>query len=262
MSMMTPRGFDPRRSRGGRHVLRHAIVLTLAVLLLVGAGFSAWWFALRDTTTSVAAVPNCPVPTVTVTAKPVALPPAKVKVNVYNAGCVAGLAGRVSKDLTARGFQVAEVANDPKKAALTTPVELRFGPTGYAAAQTLLTEVKNAHIVVDDRANAIVDVVLGDSFTSLVPAPTAAKALATATVSPSTNAARTSPAPSSTAGSGAASSPSPTPSPVGTGADRCVPQPTATVTADPFRSTSPSAPATGAASAKPSVAPSASSSKR
>lgn len=48
MSMLTPLGSNQRRNRQSLTRLRHAIVLVLAVLLVAGAGWAAWWYLLRE----------------------------------------------------------------------------------------------------------------------------------------------------------------------------------------------------------------------
>ncbi|HSF26327.1 MAG TPA: LytR C-terminal domain-containing protein [Actinomycetes bacterium] len=221
MSMYTPPGRGARSSRRRRSgVLRHAIVLVLALVLVVGAGVGAWWFTLRSQ--PAAPLPACPTPTVTVAAPISPAPVAEVKVNVYNATSRQGLAGRVSTALKERGIAVLKVANDPLKKTVPGTAEIRFGPAGESAAETVRLLIDGATLVVDKRTDATVDVVLGQGYTTL---RTAEEAAAAATAAP------TPPAGDATGGATA-----PTTAPTATAT--CVPVPPVTVTAPP-----PSAPA-------------------
>ena len=207
MTMFTPPGRGaraPRRRSSG--VLRHAIVLMLALILVVGAGVGAWWFTLRSQ--PAAPLPACPTPTVTATPQIAPAPVAAVKVNVYNATSRQGLAGRVSSDLKARGFGTLKVANDPLKKTVPGAAEIRFGPAGESAAETVRRQVEGATVVVDDRKDATVDLVLGQAFTALRKAEEASAA--------------PTPAPSASA----VPSPAATPEPDAT----CAPVPAVTVT--------------------------------
>lgn len=124
--------------------------------------------------------------------------PDNVRVRVFNATDVSGLAGTTAKELSARDFQVVKVANDPKKLPIEGVAKIRFGPKGEAAAQLLLVYVPGAELSPDDRSGRIVDLAVGDAFTSIAPQEEVDAALA-------------SPSPSAS-GPGCAS-PEPTPTP-------------------------------------------------
>ena len=54
---------------------------------------------------------------------------------------------------------------------MTIPAEVRYGTSGTASAKLVLTLVKGSKGVKDGRADGSVDLVLGDKFTALTPAP-------------------------------------------------------------------------------------------
>ena len=89
-----------------------------------------------------------------------------VQVNVYNGGGRSGLAGETSAALTARGFLVLTAANYP--AELATSSLITFGEPGLAAAYTLAAHLPQPLLVMDQRADATVDLVVGTEFAQLV----------------------------------------------------------------------------------------------
>lgn len=143
---------------------RTAVTLVLVLLAL----FSAFWYAFsyyqsnRDT----------PAPRkVCVTPTP-AVRPGTFTLNVYNATDRDGLAGSVSKSLTARGFRVGAVANDPLKRTVKAAAEVRSGPAGTRNARLVAEQVAGSLLVVDRRRDAGVDLVLGEGYKALsVPKP-------------------------------------------------------------------------------------------
>lgn len=235
MTMLTPLGRGgPSRRRRRNQAIRHAIVLMLALIMLVAAGVTAWWFTFRPTT-SVAALPVCPTPTVT-SYPPVATIPAKsIKVNVYNSTSRQGLAARVAADLRTRGFAITSVANDPLHKMIIAPAEIRYGPAGEKAAQTLALQVQGAVAAPDNRKSATVDLVLGMGFTALrTPAEVKAAAApggTSSTAKPASPTATTGSASSagSTAAAAAAGG-----QPTASAGATCVPVPTVTITAPGF----------------------------
>lgn len=95
--------------------------------------------------------------------------PSEVTVNVYNTTWKTGLARTVADQVAARGFKVAEVANDPLKTMHTGPAVIRYGERGDLAAALLKGHVAGAQLVRDGRADGSVDLVIGNAFTALVP---------------------------------------------------------------------------------------------
>ena len=100
--------------------------------------------------------------------------PANTTVNVYNATTKKGLAARTATELKRRGFTIGEVSNDPLNRKVSGAAEVRFGPSGKARAQLLVPLGGKGTIqVADTRKAATVDLVLGATFVSLAPSPSA-----------------------------------------------------------------------------------------
>jgi len=152
---------------------RARALAVLGVLSLV-AVIAVVWALTRDSTQDVARRVGC----VSSSAAPVTTvpsSPAQVTVRVYNATDRAGLAGNVAGQLTQRGYRVAGTGNDPKNSTVSASAELRHGPAGAGAAHLLRGQIVGATTVLDDRADATVDVVLGSGFRALA-SPAQAKA--------------------------------------------------------------------------------------
>jgi hypothetical protein len=155
-----------RRHRRNR---RTAVVLLILIAGLAGAFYYAASYFNRPAAT---AASGCPTDDFTAGgAKPIA--PGQITVNVLNATTRAGLAADTAKNVKARGFVVGNVANDPAKKKINGPAEIRFGPNGKEGAQAVVKLVDGAAPVQDTRADASVDLVLGNGFKELTPAPTA-----------------------------------------------------------------------------------------
>lgn len=104
----------------------------------------------------------------TATAPPPSVTPAEVSVNVYNAGGIAGAAGRAGDALSARGFAVATVANDPEGAEVPGVGVIRHGPEGLEEATLLLGVLpEGVELVADTRTAASIDLVLGAQWADL-----------------------------------------------------------------------------------------------
>jgi hypothetical protein len=161
-------------SSRARRARRRRALITLAVVALML--FFAFWYAYsyyRDSNNPKAApTTTC---TTTAAAKPTgkatARTPAQVTVNVYNATERNGLAAKTATEIRKRGYRVSTVSNDPLQRTVTIPAEVRYGTSGTASAKLVLTLVKGAKAVRDSRADASVDLVLGEKFTALTPAP-------------------------------------------------------------------------------------------
>ncbi|RKE20107.1 LytR C-terminal domain-containing protein [Streptomyces sp. TLI_171] len=106
--------------------------------------------------------------------------PAAVTVNVYNATDKAGLAARTADELRKRGFVVGKVGNAPAALDKKVPgaAQVVSGPGGLGAATLLVSQVATATSTEDTRADATVDLVIGDTFTALADPTQAAAALA------------------------------------------------------------------------------------
>lgn len=159
-------------ARRARRRAAMVIVAVLAGLLLVFGGAMAYvqgWITLPGgdgppDDTAVTSSP--PVPSVS---------PSEVSVNVYNAGGVAGAAGRAGEALRTRGFAVATVANDPEGADVPGVAVLRHGPTGVEEATLLLESLPDGvELLEDTRSSSSVDLVLGEQWEDLPAADAAA----------------------------------------------------------------------------------------
>ncbi|MHB8275114.1 MAG: LytR C-terminal domain-containing protein [Dermatophilaceae bacterium] len=153
---------------------RAAVTLILVALVLLGtftyaAAYFQGWVGTRSPKT--VASPSCQVAT------PVeALTPRTVTVNVYNSTNRAGLAASVAKSLRTQGFKVVDVANDPLGRSISGVGEIRHGRAGAAAATLAATRLPGAKLVLDNRTDATVDLVLGTKFTVLSVPPKVAPA--------------------------------------------------------------------------------------
>jgi hypothetical protein len=165
---------SPTSARGGRSLLPIIIAAVVALVIGVAAG---WWWAGRDDGAAGSSASPSPsdCPTELVSQYPA---PATITVNVYNATARAGLAKGVAAEMQARGFAVGAVANDPTKATIAAPAEVRHGPGGEQAAAVVAAQVSGAVVVADARADGTVDLALGDGYTALVAPDVAAATLA------------------------------------------------------------------------------------
>jgi len=148
---------------------RAAITLTLVALVLIGtftyaAAYFQGWVGTRAPKT--VASPACQAAT------PVeALTPRAVSVNVYNSTDRAGLAASVAKSLRTQGFKVVDVANDPFGRPISGVGEIRHGADGAAGATLVAARLRGAKVVLDNRTDATVDLVLGMTFKVLTVPP-------------------------------------------------------------------------------------------
>jgi len=149
-----------------RRARRRRALITLGIVALML--FFAFWYAYSyyQASDERRATPR---PTCTAAAGPVL--PADVTVNVYNATDRAGLAAKTATDVRKRGFRVSTVANDPLQRKVTIAAEVRLGPTGAKGSKLVLGLVKGSKAVKDSRTDSSVDLVLGDKYTKLTPAP-------------------------------------------------------------------------------------------
>ena len=182
MSMLTPLG------AGGRPKVRRGAsrarpwVLVVAVVVSLAMVSAAWWWSQR-TVDDRLATPTRPSCLPSAAAAPTVVAAASVTVNVYNATKRRGLAARVAGELRRRGFVVGAVADDPLARKVAGVAEVRRGPTGAAAARTVLAHVGRraaAGGVVEtpgSRTGSTVDLVLGNAFRALRTADAAAAAL-------------------------------------------------------------------------------------
>lgn len=91
----------------------------------------------------------------------------QVAVRVLNGTDKPGLASNTLEDLDRRGFVALGATNWNQ--AYDGTARIMFGETGIEKAYTVALQFSDAELVLDTRANATVDVVVGALFTQLVP---------------------------------------------------------------------------------------------
>ena len=89
-----------------------------------------------------------------------------IQVTVLNATNQTGLAGLTGTSLTERGFAVLTTGDYPGEP--LAPTQISFGQAGLAAAYTLAANVEAPVLVLDTRAEATVDLILGPEFPGLL----------------------------------------------------------------------------------------------
>jgi hypothetical protein len=156
-----------------------ALAFLLALSLLTAL---VWWRVLhRSDTGKPTAQSSC---TASATPTATVLPaPQSVLVNVLNSTQKTGLAAQVTGFLATDGFKTGTPVNDPSpRAPVTGVAEIRFGPTGAAAARLLMFYVAGATLVPDARTDASVDLAVGAKYTAVASTADVAKALAAAKI--------------------------------------------------------------------------------
>lgn len=92
---------------------------------------------------------------------------AKIKVNIYNTTERPGLATAVRNDLSKRGLEIKDVGNSDQRRVGNAIV---YGYKGLSRAYTLAAHFPDAALILDERDDRTVDVLIGDNFKALVPA--------------------------------------------------------------------------------------------
>ncbi len=96
--------------------------------------------------------------------------PAKVTVNIYNTTYHSGWATKVADAFKKRHFTVEKYGNDPQGRFWPKDSAVIFyGKQGEPAARRVALQFKNPKMKQIDRKGTVVDVDLGNKFTSLVP---------------------------------------------------------------------------------------------
>ncbi|MDP1875964.1 MAG: LytR C-terminal domain-containing protein [Actinomycetota bacterium] len=161
-----------KRPRRGRPVWLLPVLIAVAAIVVIGLVFAVIRLVGSDSAeSSPADAGTSPSPCVTTMVIPAEVLPAanRVRVNVYNATEVAGLAGRAAKELGARDFQVVKISNDPLEKKIPGVAQIRYGPKGAASAQVLAFQVPGAELVEDARKGRTVDLAMGEEFAGLAP---------------------------------------------------------------------------------------------
>ena len=183
VSTLTPLGRGPgdRHGRAGRRVrsrdrsrLRALIVF---LVLIVGGVLGAWYVVHRDDSRLGASATERPA--CEASQSPGAVPVATIRVRVLNATARNGLAASVAAELRRRGYGVTGIGND--SSTVTGPASVRYGPAGANAARAVAALVPGSVAQPDRRNGSDVDLVLGNRFAQLVPAPTGASSATCAT---------------------------------------------------------------------------------
>ncbi|KAA0023399.1 envelope integrity protein Cei [Antrihabitans cavernicola] len=178
---------------GKRYPHRRATpwLVMVAITALIGAVVWIKVFTSDDASTAAMA---CNSPTVPASQDPGAPPPAPLgervgsasvhdvepaalsatKVRVFNANGERGQAAHVASELSDYGFASApdvQVGNDPVYVDqnMQCSSQIRFGPSGQAAAATLQLAAPCAELIEDKRQDDTVDLALGTYFSDIAP---------------------------------------------------------------------------------------------
>lgn len=149
-----------RRARRRAAITLSVLSGLLIVAFVIALSYNQGWFGGKGSTT-----PTTNAASACTTTQP--SEPKDVLVNVYNATDRKGLAATVSKAMRAQGFRVPSVTNDPLGKHIPGVGEVRFGKTGVEEATAVLLRLRGARSVPDGRADASVDLVLGDAFKAI-----------------------------------------------------------------------------------------------
>jgi hypothetical protein len=196
MSMLTPPGMGGkyritgnayprmRRPRNRRRIVTAVIAATVALGL-------AGWGTLQlidvfggDDSRKATALKSAdckPAPGATPVPPVIALKPAQITVNVYNATPRSGLAKAAADELKKRGFKVGQVGNATEAYDKKVPgpaVLLGAATAANGSFPVLGTQLAGAATRTDARKTPDVDLILGTAYTSLTPKPAADLALA------------------------------------------------------------------------------------
>lgn len=177
MSMLTPLGRGrgrrerPRKRRSGPSgddpARRRALALLVAIV--VGGALAVWLIVQAADRQRVPHAASTPCAKASGVAP---LTPKQIRVKVLNATSRAGLASTVAAELRRRGYTVLGVGNDSGTVAQSAVV--RYGGPGAPAVKPMVAVVPGAVSRRDNRPTADIDLILGNSFTSLAPAKPAA----------------------------------------------------------------------------------------
>ena len=93
-----------------------------------------------------------------------ALQPSDVTLNVYNSTGRIGLAGNTAAVMQKEGFSVATIDNDTLGKKILGVGEIRHGPSGLQKARLVAKRMPGAKLVLDNRTDTTVDLVVGGQF--------------------------------------------------------------------------------------------------
>jgi hypothetical protein len=211
----------PSRRRRSRPIWLTIVLVIVGMAVLFGVGFGIATLLKggdgslppEESIEDASGVTAEPLPCETILITPAEVLPrtARVTVNVFNSTPTAGLAAETAQILTARGFVLNKIANDPLGEVLPGVGEIRYGAKGAPGAQLLTYYFPGAVLVDDGRNGKRVDVSLGRGFVEIPSDAEVAAALAAPSPSPS-GPGCVSPTPTPEV-SAPASAPAPSPSP-------------------------------------------------
>ncbi|MDR0950034.1 MAG: LytR C-terminal domain-containing protein [Candidatus Ancillula sp.] len=90
--------------------------------------------------------------------------PSGISLRVLNGSGKAGFATAVSDALNMRGFSITSVDTAPFN---TSDTQIRYGSSAIRQAYTLAQYFPNVTMILDDRQDGLIDVIIGGSFTEL-----------------------------------------------------------------------------------------------
>lgn len=158
-----------RRRRASMRRIRHGIVLVLLIGLVTAAVFVALGIARGDISIGASEASPAPAPTSTCPPGPFDFQdPSAITVNVYNSTNINGLAGTAADQLRGRAFAVRDVDNTQGGPTGMTAIVVS-GEGGRANAFTVQRTIPGSIYVADKRDDRTVDVILGSSYTGIIP---------------------------------------------------------------------------------------------
>ena len=185
----------PSRRRRSRPIWLTIVLVIVGMAVLFGVGFGIATLLKggdgslppEESIEEAGAVTTEPLPCETVLITPAEVLPRteRVTVNVFNSTQTPGLAAETAQILTARGFRLNKITNDPLGEVLPGVGEIRFGAKGATGAQLLTYYFPGAVLFDDGRKGKRVDVSLGSGFVEIPTDAEVAAALAAPSPSPS-----------------------------------------------------------------------------
>ncbi|MGV0109604.1 LytR C-terminal domain-containing protein [Arthrobacter sp. CP30] len=156
-----------RRRRASMRRIRHGVVLVVLIGLLAAAVYVALGIARGDI--SVGTAEASPEPTSTCPAGPFDYQdPSAITVNVFNSTTIDGLATTAADQLRGRAFAVRDIGNRQVGSTGMTAI-IVSGEGGRANAFTVQRTIPDSLYVADEREDRTVDVIVGSSYTGIVP---------------------------------------------------------------------------------------------
>jgi len=150
-----------RRRRHRLIITMTCVILLLFATLVYAASYVQGWVGAATPTPG--ATSSCNGAT-----SSRALTPRDITVNVYNTTDRTGLAAFAARSLRNQGFRTATIDNDPLAKTILGVGEIRHGQSGAAGAVLAAARLPGARLVLDERMDASVDLVLGAKFRTLI----------------------------------------------------------------------------------------------